>query len=59
MKGKISVLDFGSINKANNTGNNICTEISQFGGKNPLRNIVYDENKKELITGDETGKIVV
>jgi hypothetical protein len=58
-KGKITVLDFGSINKANNSGSNLCSEISQFGGKNPLRNIVYDENKKELITGDETGKIVV
>ena len=58
-KGKISVLDFGSINSPNNSGNNLCSEISQFGGKNPLRNIVYDENKKELITGDEAGKIVV
>ena len=58
-KGKITVLDFGSINNPNNSGSNLCSEISQFGGKNPLRNIVYDENKRELITGDEAGKIVV
>jgi WD40 repeat protein len=58
-KGKISVLDFGSINNPNNSGSSLCSEISQFGGKNPLRNIVYDENKRELITGDEAGKIVI
>lgn len=55
-KGKITVLDFGSIN---NNNNGSCTEISQFGGKSALRTITYDENKKELITGDEGGKIVV
>ena len=59
IKGKISVLDFGSINNNNNNNNNFCSEISQFGGKTALRAIVYDENKKELITGDESGKIVV
>jgi len=59
IKGKISVLDFGSINNNNNNNNNFCSEISQFGGKTALRAIVYDENKKELITGDENGKIVV
>jgi WD40 repeat protein len=57
-KCKITVLDFGSAN-SNNNNNCICSEISQFGGKTPLRAIIYDENKKELITGDETGKIVV
>ena len=53
-KGKISVLDFGS-------SNNSITEISQFGckGKESLRVIEYDENKKELITGAESGKIVI
>ena len=60
VKGKISVLDFGSINNNNNNNNsNFCSEISQFGGKTALRAIIYDENKKELITGDESGKIVV
>ena len=57
VRGKISVLDFGSINKNNNMSS--CSEISQFGGKTALRRIIYDENKKELITGDESGKIVV
>ena len=33
-------------------------EISQFGGKICLRVIVYDENKKELLTGDESGKLI-
>jgi WD40 repeat protein len=60
VKGKISVLDFGSINNNNNNNNsNFCSEISQFGGKTALRAIIYDESKKELITGDESGKIVV
>ena len=59
VKGKISVLDFGSINNNNNNNGNFCSEISQFGGKTALRAIIYDENKKELITGDESGKIVV
>jgi WD40 repeat protein len=57
-KCKITVLDFGSTN-GNNNNNSFCSEISQFGGKTPLRAIIYDENKKELITGDESGKIVV
>ncbi len=57
-KGKITVLDFGSINN-NNNNNSHCTEISQFGSKTALRAIIYDENKKELITGDESGKIIV
>ena len=43
-KGKISVIDFSG--------------LSQFGGKISLRQIIYDENKKELITGDESGKII-
>ena len=59
VKGKITVLDFGSINNKNNNGNCDCSEISQFGGKTALRAIIYDETKKELITGDENGKIVV
>ena len=60
VKGKISVLDFGSINNKNsNSSSNSCSEISQFGGKTPLRAIIYDEVKKELITGDESGKIVI
>ena len=54
VKGKISVIDFGALN--NNS--NYCPEISQFGGKISLREIIYDENKKELITGDESGKII-
>ena len=54
VKGKISVIDFSSINNESN----YCTEISQFGGKVCLRVIVYDENKRELITGDESGKII-
>ena len=58
VKGKISVLDFGSINK-NNNSSSYCSEISQFGGKTALRAIIYDEIKKELITGDENGKIVI
>ena len=52
-KGKISILDFGSSNTKS------CLEISQFKGKNPLRNIIYDENKKNLITGDEIGNITI
>ena len=60
VKGKISVLDFGSINNKNsNSSSNSCSEISQFGGKTPLRAIIYDEIKKELITGEESGKIVI
>ena len=54
VKGKISVIDFSSINNESN----YCTEISQFGGKVCLRVIIYDENKKELITGDESGKLI-
>ena len=53
-KGKISIIDFSAIN--NNSS--YCPEISQFGGKISLRQIIYDENKKELITGDESGKII-
>ena len=52
-KGKISILDFGSSNSKS------FLEISQFKGKNPLRNIIYDENKKNLITGDEIGNITI
>ena len=52
-KGKISILDFGSSNTKS------CLEISQFKGKNPLRNIIYDDNKKNLITGDEIGNITI
>lgn len=52
-KGKISILDFSSSNTKS------CLEISQFRGKNPLRNIIYDENKKNLITGDEIGNITI
>ena len=59
VKGKISVLDFGSINNKNNNNSSFCSEISQFGGKISLRAIIYDEVKKELITGDESGKIVI
>ena len=55
VKGKISIVDFSSIN---NTEGSFCSEISQFGGKVCLRVIIYDENKKELITGDESGKII-
>ena len=58
VKGKISIIDFGSLNNKNNNNNN-CSEISQFGGKTALRAIIYDETKRELITGDESGKIVV
>ena len=54
VKGKISIIDFSSIN----TETNYCSEISQFGGKISLRIIIYDENRKELITGDESGKII-
>ena len=53
-KGKISVIDFSGLN--NNSS--YCPEISQFGGKISLRQIIYDENKKELITGDESGEII-
>ena len=53
-KGKISIIDFSGLN--NNSS--YCPEISQFGGKISLRQIIYDENKKELITGDESGKII-
>ena len=52
-KGKISILDYGSSNT------NSCIEISQFRGKNPLRTIIYDEDKKNLITGDEIGNITI
>ena len=52
-KGKISILDFGSSNTKT------CLEISQFKGKNPLRNIIYDDNKKNIITGDEIGNITI
>ena len=51
-KGKISILDFGSNTKS-------CLQISQFKGKISLRNIIYDENKKNLITGDEIGNITI
>ena len=54
VKGKISVIDFSSINN----GSNYSSEISQFGGKVSLRVILYDENKKELLTGDESGKVI-
>jgi WD40 repeat protein len=54
VKGKISVIDFSSITNESN----YCSEISQFGGKVCLRVIIYDENKKELITGDESGKLI-
>ena len=54
VKGKISVIDFSSISNESK----YCSEISQFGGKVCLRVIIYDENKKELITGDESGKLI-
>ena len=57
-KGKISILDFGSINNKTNSSS-FCSEISQFGGKIALRTIIYDEIKKELITGNENGKIII
>ena len=34
-------------------------EISQFGFKNSFCSIQYDNNKKEIITGDNTGKITI
>ena len=55
VKGKISIIEFSSINSQEDA---TCSEISQFGGKVCLRVIIYDENKKELITGDESGKII-
>ena len=52
LKGKISILDFGS-------NSNFCSEVSQFSGKNSLRTIIYNEERKEIITGDEAGKILI
>ena len=52
--GKISIVEIGEIGKEK-----ISSEISQFGFKNSLNVIEYDEIKHEIITGDISGKIII
>ena len=52
--GKISIIEMGEIGKEK-----ISSEISQFGFKNCLTVIEYDNIKHEIITGDSLGKIII
>ena len=52
--GKISIIEMGEIGKEK-----ISSEISQFGFKNCLTVIEYDDIKHEIITGDSLGKIII
>ena len=53
-KGKISIFEIGDVGKEK-----ISLEISQFGFKNGLNSIKYNNTKKEIITGDILGKITI
>ena len=52
--GKISIFEIGEEGKEK-----ISLEISQFGFKNALNSIKYDNTKKEILTGDILGKIII
>ena len=52
--GKISIIEMGEIGKEK-----ISSEISQFGFKNCLTVIEYDDIKHEIITSDSLGKIII
>ena len=52
--GKISIIEVGEIGKEK-----ISSEISQFGFKNCLNAIEYNNNKHEIITGDINGKVII
>ena len=52
--GKISAIEIGEIGKEKTS-----SEISQFGFKNCLNVIEYDNIKHEIITGDYMGKIII
>jgi len=52
--GKISIIEVGEIGKEK-----ISSEISQFGFKNCLNAIEYNNNKHEIITGDVNGKVII
>ena len=54
MKGDISVLDLGNVGKEK-----LVEEISYFGADLQLRVIRYNEENKELLTGDQRGKVTV
>ena len=53
-KGKISIFEIGDVGKEK-----ISLEISQFGFKNPFNSFKYNNTKKEIITGDNLGKITI
>ena len=52
--GKISIIEVGEIGKEKTS-----SQISQFGFKNCLNVIEYDNIKHEIITGDIMGKIMI
>ena len=52
--GKISIFEIGGEGKEK-----ISLEISQFGFKNSFNSIKYDRSKKEILTGDILGKIII
>ena len=52
--GKISIIEIGEIGKEK-----ISSQISQFGFKNRLTVIEYDQIKHEIITGDTLGKVII
>ena len=53
-KGDISVLDLNLPGKEK-----LINEISYFGGNLEIRIVRYNQNKNELITGDQNGKVTI
>jgi WD40 repeat protein len=54
MKGDISILDLGNAGREK-----FVEEISYFGADLQLRIIRYNEENRELLTGDQSGKVTV
>ena len=54
MKGDISILDLGNAGREK-----LVEEISYFGANLQLRIIRYNEENRELLTGDQSGKVTV
>ena len=52
--GKVSIIEMADIGKEKSS-----SEISQFGFKNCLNVIEYDDIKHEIITGDIMGKVII
>ena len=53
-KGDISILDLNLPGKEK-----LINEISYFGGNLEIRIVRYNQNKNELITGDQNGKVTI